>query len=319
MAKRIIVTGASGFLARYAARHFSRLGWSVFGLGHGTEAFSFQEWGLSRWQEGSVHLDSLASFIAEHGEPDVVLHCAGSGSVGKSWDNPMEDFQRTAATTAAVIEAIRRFAPGALLLYPSSAAVYGDSPKHLLSEDDAICPMSPYGLHKHLSETLCVGANRIWGLRVAIVRFFSLYGPGLRKQLLWDIVNKLASGTDRLVLDGTGNEERDFFYIDDATRLLECLATRPVSSVPVIVNGSTGFATTVRAAATQLMEAMQKHDSVELSFSGYCRPGDPGRLVGQTDKLKSIGFQPETPIGTGFTKFVRSLPKSVFSEKELEV
>src|SRR4030095_13057401 len=82
-------------------------------------------------------------------------------------------------------------APAAILIYPSSAAVYGVVKQAPIGESSPIAPVSPYGLHKAMAEELCSTQSKHFGLRCAIVRFFSVYGPGSRKQLLWDLAQKI--------------------------------------------------------------------------------------------------------------------------------
>jgi UDP-glucose 4-epimerase len=308
VARHIIITGASGFLGRYAAQYFSTQGWMVSGVGHSTNDFPAKQWGISHWVESDVSLASISGLIENVGKPDVVFHCAGSGSVGKSWDAPLLDFERTTLTTAAVIESVRRLAPESLLIYPSSAAVYGESAANMLTEKSELHPMSPYGLHKLTSEDLCIGAHRIFGIRVAIVRFFSIYGPGLRKQLLWDIARKLSVGGKTLTLDGMGAELRDFIYIDDAVRLIGRLSEQASTIEPIILNGGTGIPTSVASIARTLIEAMGKTGSVNLEFTGRCRPGDPLHLVGDTGKLEQqIGFHSQVCVEEGIRRFVATL------------
>jgi UDP-glucose 4-epimerase len=306
MASNILITGGGGFLGRSIAKYFSQHGWTVSAIGHAVQDFSPMDSGISRWRNADVEPGTLKEFFQEPHLPQVVVHCAGSGSVGRSWDAPFDDFQRTTLTTAALIDTVRKHAPHALLIYPSSAAVYGQSDESKLTEASELHPMSPYGLHKLAAEDLCLGAQRIFGLRVALIRFFSLYGPGLRKQLLWDTARKLADGGNSLTLDGSGKELRDFLHVEDAARLVWHLSEQPAQSEPVIVNGATGVGTSVAAVAELLMEAMGRQ-SVDLQFSGRCRPGDPARLVGDVQKLERLGFQPAFGVREGVRQFAASL------------
>ena len=156
--------------------------------------------------------------ITYAGEPDVIVHCAGSGSVGFSMTHPYQDFQRTVATTLAVLEYARLYAPRARVAYPSSAGVYGEVQKLPIAETDPLSPASPYGVHKRFAEELCASYAQHFGIAVAVVRLFSVYGAGLRKQLLWDASQKIMRGENRFF--GTGEEIRDWLHVEDAASLL---------------------------------------------------------------------------------------------------
>ena len=123
--KHAIVTGAHGFLGRHVAKVFSDNGFSVTGLGHVTWLLSeWQEWGLTEWHTCDITPESLVTYIHK---PDVIIHCAGSGSVGYSMVHPLQDYARTVTTTLSVLEFLRLYSPKTSLIYPSSAAVYGIS------------------------------------------------------------------------------------------------------------------------------------------------------------------------------------------------
>ena len=85
-----------------------------------------------------------------------------------------------------------------------------------------MAPISPYGVHKQMGEELCSYYNRYMVTISAVLRIFSAYGSGLRKQLLWDIYQKYLN-TGRIDLFGTGNETRDFIHISDILRALELI------------------------------------------------------------------------------------------------
>jgi len=141
---------------------------------------------------------------------------------------------------------------------------------------------------------------RNFGLRVAVVRLFSVYGPGLRKQLLWDVCGRLAAGADVLELGGTGAELRDWFHVEDAARLI-CLAAERAASEPLLVNGGTGVAVPVRDIAQGLVEAMGR--PVPVRFSGQSRHGDPERLVADTQRMQALGFAPQRGWREGLAEF----------------
>jgi len=114
------------------------------------------------------------------------------------------------------------------------------------------------------------------------VRLFSVYGPHLRKQLLWDACKKLSTGTVPLSLAGNGAELRDWLHVRDAVRILAMALDKAAPECPIF-NGGTGEATDVRSIAAAL--CAQWGVSVPPEFSGVSRPGDPPSLVADTGKI----------------------------------
>ena len=153
MDKPVVVTGAHGFIGRHVARKLASLGHTVIGLGHGVwTRDEWRSWGISEWHTVDVTLENLVTYA---GRPQAIVHCAGSGSVVYSASHPHQDYQRTVATTAAVLEFARLHAPEAAVVCPSSAAVYGQARQIPISETAALNPISPYGVHKLMAEMHC--------------------------------------------------------------------------------------------------------------------------------------------------------------------
>ncbi len=287
MVKTALVTGAYGFMGRHVARQLARDSWRVIGIGHGSwSRDEWQQWGIAEWHVADITMESLVTY---GGQPSVIVHCAGSGSVGFSMTHPYQDFQRTVATTMAVLEFARLYAPKAQVVYPSSAGVYGAVQKLPIVETEALSPASPYGVHKHIAETLCESYARHFGVSVAVVRLFSVYGEGLRKQLLWDASQKIMRGENRFF--GTGEEIRDWLHVEDAARLL-IVAARQASVQCPIVNGGSGEGVTVREILTELFACFERTDAP--NFSGVARSGDPAGYQADISIARSWGWLPKT-------------------------
>jgi len=296
--KQAIVTGAYGFLGRHVARVFSENGYTVTGLGHGTWLRSeWQNWGLSDWHSCNLSMESLSTYVQQ---PDVVVHCAGSGSVGYSLTHPKQDFERTVSTTLTVLEFLRLHSPGTAFVYPSSAAVYGNVAILPITESSSLDPISPYGVHKKITEELIQSYAQHFSLRVAISRLFSLYGPGLRKQLLWDTCTKIEK--EDFAFFGTGREVRDWLHVKDAARLLLTLS-RYASSEPVIVNGGTGIGTAVNDIITMLIDKMNLSDCPR--FSQIPKAGDPPGYIADIKRAGRLTWAPEISIEQGIDEYVR--------------
>lgn len=294
------ITGAKGFIGRNLSCHLAAQGNRVVGVGHGhmTEN-ELKANGLQGWLNSAVSVSSLELLYRQYGMPAVVYHLAGGASVANSLRAPLEDFERSVASTAALLEWLRLKSPETAVVYASSAAVYGCGHNGPIAESVAPAPCSPYGSHKHCAETLIRDYAFSFGLPAAILRLFSVYGPGLQKQLLWDVAQRLRASPGQLELGGTGEELRDWIYIDDAVVLLDLAATWADTTVPV-VNGGTGCGTTVRATVSELLRGMNV--VTELAFSGQIRPGDPPALIADTRRSANFGFSPRIDLRTGMTR-----------------
>jgi UDP-glucose 4-epimerase len=295
--KTALVTGGYGFIGRYVSRELASRGYRVVGLGHGAWGRDeWRQWGISEWRSCSITLDGL---LTHAGEPDVIVHCAGSGSVGFSMTHPAQDFDRTVATTLSVLEFVRLHQPQAMLVLPSSAGVYGKAEAMPIAVNDVLQPVSPYGLHKKMAEDLCRGYGRSFGIRCASVRLFSIFGIGLRKQLLWDACGKFAEG--RPDFAGTGEETRDWLHVEDAARLLVAAAAHASPACPV-ANGGTGEAVTISA----ILNAVARHFGAGLSpkFSGVVRPGDPAHYQADISEAEAWGWTPEKTLEAEIARYV---------------
>jgi UDP-glucose 4-epimerase len=268
----------------------------VIGLGHGTWARrEWQEWGVSEWHTVDVTLDSLVNYA---GRPQAIIHCAGSGSVTFSTTHPHQDYRRTVDTTASVLEFVRLHAPDAAVVYPSSAAVYGRAARVPISEQEPARPISPYGVHKRLAELLCAMYAEHFGVAACIVRLFSVYGNGLRKQLLWDACSRIQRG--EVIFFGTGEERRDWLHVTDAAELL-VQASQHASTACPVVNGGTGTGATVREVTGEILAAL--HRSETASFSGQQRQGDPPAYVADTQRANEWGWRPNVSWQQGVREY----------------
>lgn len=294
----ILVTGGLGFIGRHVCRHFGSRGHRVIGIGHGTASeVEIREMGLSRWHSGDVSCEALAAFA----EPiDLIVYCAGSGLVGDSFRDPEAEFRKSVGAAVEVLDFARHQAVRPRVVVLSSAAVYGIVEHLPIPEDAPLNPISPYGKSKLAIEQRCQEYGRKDGLEIAIVRLFSVYGEGLRKQLFWDACRKFSRQDGRF--GGGGDERRDWLHIDDVVRLIDAAAARASGAVS-IVNGGSGTSVRVRDALTQLRE-LWSASAPELTFSGVPRQGDPPGYEADITRARALDWAPRRDFASGLADYV---------------
>lgn len=298
MNKKILITGAKGFVGSNVARHFKALGYKTYGIGHGELSVEeSNEVGLDYWKKDDISITSILEFEQTF---DVIVHCGGSGSVGFSVDYPYDDFKKTVDGTLEVLEYIRVHNSDAHLIYPSSPAVQGEHPDAPIHEDYIGKPASPYGYHKKIAEDLCQSYSDKYGITVKIIRLFSVYGNGLQKQLLWDASQKLRDCKGVVVFWGTGSETRDFIHISDVLSLIDTVISKDTQFL--IVNGGSGIKYTI-AQTVKLMEKILQ-SNCDIQFNNQTNIGNPIYYWADMTKLNSLNWYPKIHFEDGMQNYV---------------
>ena len=305
----VLITGAHGFIGQHLTRRLFNHGHYVIGIGHGDWSQSEHSLvGLTDWFSGDVHPRLLLQ-IQDKYQPEYIFHLAGGSSVASAVADPLADFRRTVESTAHLLDWLRSYPHSARLVAISSAAVYGAGFDGPIPESASSSPFSPYGYHKSMMESLCRSYTQTYGLDCRIVRLFSVYGPELRKQLLWDICTRLAAGESPLLLGGSGNELRDWTSIADVAESLDSIAFHPETQLfQTPVNVGTGVGSSVRVVAKYVMDVWADCSSdlfrPQLSFTGQSRPGDPFSLVADTTLLQRIGCVCDSDFSSPMREYV---------------
>jgi UDP-glucose 4-epimerase len=289
----VLITGVGGFLGRYAARGFARLGARVVGV-DALPPENAQIPGLTAYRQIRMPGTAFAEAVCKW-QPGACVHCAGRASVPLSFTDGAGDYLGNTHLTFEVLETLRLHRPGCRFLLLSSAAVYGNPTTLPVTESAPVAPLSPYGLHKRQAELLCEEYAAYHGVPTAALRVFSAYGPGLRRQVVWDICERTLSGQP-FTLHGTGAESRDFVHAADVADAMAAVVEHGTFTGE-IYNVGAGAEVTIRELADLLVAALS--GPYPPTFSGLSRTGDPLRWQAATARIHSLGWTPRVPLTEG--------------------
>ena len=285
----ILIIGSSGFIGKACVDYFLSSGYHV----SGTDIVGKNENDFIFYQLDSSAPDFNAVF--DKTQFDLCINASGAASVAFSMQFPAEDYRMNVTNVSLILDAIVKHQQSCRFINFSSAAVYGNPNQLPIAENAPLVPVSPYGKNKLEAENLIRQYFDRTGLKSCSLRVFSAYGPGLHKQLFWDIYQKSLQ-TKNIILYGTGAETRDFIFINDLVRAIECIAQNAQMKGECI-NVASGEETFIRDAARIFLSFQLSN--FELKFSGKAKVGDPINWKANNSLLKSLGFVPTVSIADG--------------------
>ena len=223
---RYLVTGGCGFIGSSLVDRLVELGHDVVAL----DDFSTSEGDRANPDATLVEAsitDPDAVFDAAKGA-DCIFHTAAWARIPRSIEDPVGTHQVNVTGTLSVLQAARQNGVPRVI-YSSSSSVYGDQPTHVMHEDMPLNPKSPYALQKLMGELYCSSFARLFGLRVASLRYFNVYGPRQATQGAYVLViphfMRLRDAGKPLTVYGDGEQTRGYTHVSDVVRANVLAAT----------------------------------------------------------------------------------------------
>jgi UDP-glucose 4-epimerase len=300
MKSSVLIVGGNGFLGSCLAMSLCHRFERIDGIGRSSEYPPC----YSNWFNSDMNSHDLSIDLGVY---NYIVNCAGSGSVGLVKNNPGSGFLDTVKSLQNLLKLYVSSNSSAKIIYCSSAAVYGQSQLLPTRVDSKLRPISSYGRYKQIAEIILEDFCRIHEVPFSIIRFFSIYGPLLKKQLLWDASNKLTdTNCSSSTFFGTGNETRDWIYIRDAVSLINFMFSCNLE----VVNGASGIS--VRNSEVIHLLHSSLNSNHKFIFNNIVRQDDPFHYQADIDDLLCLGWTPQISIQEGITKYstwFRSLKK----------
>jgi CDP-paratose 2-epimerase len=327
---KLLITGGCGFLG-------SNLAFDA--LARGDELFIFDSLHRNGSRENLVWLQDQGKFIFEHGDirnandvtravqsfkPDAIFHLAGQVAMTTSIANPRMDFEVNTMGSHNLLEAVRQYAPEAILVYSSTNKVYGDLEQYTYRENETryICNeypegfdektqlnfSSPYGCSKGAADQYMLDYARIFGLKTVVFRHSSMYGGrqfasydqgwiGWFCQKAFETSN--GSLRDYFTISGTGKQVRDVLHAEDMKRLYISAIENIDKVKGHVFNIGGGIENSL--SLLELFAILQIKANVKLNFTKlHARNSDQRVFVSNIKKAKQmLNWQPKVSAQEG--------------------
>lgn len=305
MTKKVIVTGASGYIGGQTMIALVEAGHTVIGIDwlplppHLIKFAKDHDIKFHQFDYGS---EVGLNLMTRANTPDAIIHCAAHSLVEPSMRTPEIYYENNVVSFKKLIDQILGFAPNCRLIFSSSASTYGNPVMIPIAEEDPQQPISPYGESKLMGEMMLRSYHRARGLDFVSFRYFNATGADHQQRhgqapgathIIAQMLERhrrgevfVINGRDFDTADGTC--VRDYTHVEDIVAAhLMALNTDAVPSDFYNLGTGEGFSNLqVYNTACQIV------GDIKMEF-GDARPGDPAVLTASSAKLQKLtGWQP---------------------------
>jgi UDP-glucose 4-epimerase len=295
----VLVTGGAGFIGSHLVESLVSAGARVTVL---------DDLSAGRMENLAAVTDSITFHEGSITEPETVeaaidgctyvFHLAANASVPRSVEAPTMDFETNARGTQMLLNVAREQRINRIVI-ASSAAVYGEPVQTPIDESHPLSPVSPYGASKLAAEQLGLAYNETYDLPVTVARIFNSYGPRQSRYVMYDFLEKLRENPAKLEVLGTGEQTRQYCYVDDTVRALLLLGTAGADEAYNLAGDSR---ITIRELAETMVDLVAPGAEIEYGYETW--DGDITTLAADTTKLSELGFEPTVSLEEGLERLI---------------
>jgi len=296
----ILVTGGAGFIASHIVDALIEQGHKVTIIDNLTTGREENINPKAKFYYSDISEDLTEIF--KEGKFDIVNHHAAQIDVRRSVNDPIYDANVNIIGTINLLQNCIKFGVKKFMFASTGGAVYGEQDYFPADENHKQQPLSPYGISKLAIEKYLYFYDQVHNLKYTILRYGNIYGP--RQNPLGEagvvciFLDKILSG-DQPIINGSGEQTRDYVYVKDVVKANLLTLTEEVSE---IYNVGTGIETNVN----QLFQLINFHFGNSIKeVHGPAKPGEQMRSVITSEKMKKkFGWKPSTTLEEGLRETI---------------
>ena len=318
--KRVLITGAEGFMGSHLTERLVELGAKVTAFVRGTSHCGTTEYQLKNIDPikgnleeliaGDIACSDIISLIKKQ-KPEVIYHLAAIAYVPYSFDHPREVFRVNVEGTLNVLDACMEIPNLERVVITSSSEVYGPAVRDSIDEDHPLNPTSPYAASKAAADRYAHAYSTTYHLPVAIIRPFNYYGPRHLYDVIPKFIKQVLSGNPPTVY-GNGSQSRDFVYVDDMVEAFLIMGSHP-ESIGNTVNFGTNEHTTIKALAEKIIELCGAKEMKPLFVEK--RMAEVARLQCNFEKARKLfDWTPKISLEEGLRRNIGWIRENWFAE-----
>ena len=308
--RKILITGAAGFIGSSLADRLLARGDAVIGVDNFNTYYdpavkranilSASAHDTYAMHEMDICDESAVLRLFEQERPDVVVHLAARAGVRPSLQDPNLYYRVNVIGSQHILDACRAVSPSHLV-FASSSSVYGGCEEVPFTEDNPVSrPISPYAATKRMNELMAHVYNHIYGLRVTMLRFFTVYGPRQRPDMAIHKFTRRIHEELPVPMFGDGSTRRDYTYIDDILDGVMQAVDRPFQFE--IFNLGEHQTTSLQELIDLIGAALGKPVKIDRQA---LQPGDVTITYADIQKARAmLDYAPKVPVSEGIPRFV---------------
>jgi UDP-glucuronate 4-epimerase len=315
--KTYLITGGAGFIGFHLSRSLLEKGAKVIGFDNLNDYYevSLKEARLAilekyekyTFVKGDLSDNADVFRLFQEYHPQIVVNLGAQAGVRYSIDNPEAYMQSNMMGFFHILEGCRYF-PVEHLVYASSSSVYGGNDKVPFSTEDKVDePVSLYAATKKSNELMAHVYSKLYAIPATGLRFFTVYGPFGRPDMAYYKFTKKIMAGEPIQIYNNGDMYRDFTYIDDIVKGIECILCNPPAK-----NAKGAYYKLYNIGNNSPEKLMDFISTLEKCLGKEAKkeflpmqPGDVYRTYADvSDLMRDFDFKPDTTIETGLTRFV---------------